>query len=153
MITNDIAAAPGLCVSFFTQGCPHRCHGCHNPETWAFDGGEEFTPEVLDKIIEALNAQGIKRKFCLMGGEPLCQENEFLSYLIISTIKDRSPETEIYIWSGYYYDELLKNSSIKVKQILALADYLVDGPYIEDQRNLTLEMRGSENQSIIKLHD
>lgn len=153
MITNDIAAAPGLCVSFFTQGCPHRCHGCHNPETWAFDGGEEFTPEVLDKIIEALNAQGIKRKFCLMGGEPLCQENEFLSYLIISTIKDRSPETEIYIWSGYYYDELLKNSSIKVKQILALADYLVDGPYIENQRNLTLEMRGSENQSIIKLHD
>lgn len=153
MITNDIAAAPGLCVSFFTQGCPHRCHGCHNPETWAFDGGKEFTPEVLDKIIEALNAQGIKRKFCLMGGEPLCQENEFLSYLIISTIKDRSPETEIYIWSGYYYDELLKNSSIKVKQILALADYLVDGPYIEDQRNLTLEMRGSENQSIIKLHD
>jgi anaerobic ribonucleoside-triphosphate reductase activating protein len=59
LILNDIAAAPGLSVTFFTQGCPHRCQGCHNPDTWNFHGGKEFTPDVLDKIITGLTAQGI----------------------------------------------------------------------------------------------
>ena len=57
---NDFAAAPGVSVTFFTQGCPHRCHGCHNPETWDFDGGKEFTPQVLDEIVEALTANGYR---------------------------------------------------------------------------------------------
>ena len=56
IIYNDIAAAPGLCVTFFTQGCPHRCPGCHNPQTWDFDGGKEFTLETLDEIIAGLSA-------------------------------------------------------------------------------------------------
>ena len=71
IIFNDTAAAPGLCVSFFSQGCPHHCPGCHNPETWDFNGGKEFTPQVLDDIITGLNKNGIHRAFCLMGGEPL----------------------------------------------------------------------------------
>ena len=75
IIKNDFSAAPGVSVTFFTQGCPHRCKGCHNPETWDFDGGKEFTPQVLNEIIEALTANGLTRSFCLMGGEPLCEEN------------------------------------------------------------------------------
>ena len=62
---NDIAAAPGLSVTFFTQGCPHRCKGCHNPQTWDYDGGMEFTPDVFDQIRAGLTAQGIQRNFCV----------------------------------------------------------------------------------------
>ena len=150
IIFNDTAAAPGLCVSFFSQGCPHRCLGCHNPETWDFDGGKEFTPQTLDDIIAGLHANGIDRSFCLMGGEPLCQENEFLSFLILSTIKEKSPSTKIYIWTGYTYEQLLKRDG-KILKILEMADVLIDGPYINAERDITLNMRGSRNQRIIDL--
>ena len=83
LILNDISAAPGLCVSFFTQGCPHRCPGCHNPETWNFDGGLEFTEETLNEIINGLTAQNIKRDLCIMGGESLCEENALLTFTVI----------------------------------------------------------------------
>ena len=152
IIHNDITAAPGLCVSFFTQGCPHHCHNCHNPQTWDFEGGKEFRPEVLDEIVEALTANGIERSLCIMGGEPLCSENEFLTLLVIKTVKEKLPNTPIYIWTGYFYEELLKKGG-HMDQILEMADYLIDGPYIEDLRDITLEMRGSSNQRIIKLHD
>lgn len=147
---NDFSAGPGVSISFFTQGCPHHCPGCHNPETWNFDGGKEFTQEVLDEIISKLNAQGIQRNFCLMGGEPLCEENEFLSFLILSTIKEKSPNTKIYVWTGYKYEELLKRGQ-RISQILELTDVLIDGPYIESLRDITLSMRGSSNQRIIPL--
>ena len=150
LLRNDLAAAPGVSVSFFTQGCPHRCKGCHNPETWDFEGGKEFTYEVLEDIVEALRANGIKRNLCVMGGEPLCEENEFLTFLVIKTVKEKLPDTKVYIWSGYYYEKL-KERNDHVRQILALADYLIDGPYIESKRDVTLSMRGSSNQSVIDL--
>lgn len=87
IIFNDISAAPGLCVTLFTQGCPHRCPGCHNPETWSFDGGKEFTDETMESIITGLKAQGIQRSFCVMGGEPLCEENALLTYATIWRVK------------------------------------------------------------------
>ena len=152
IIYNDITAAPGLCVSFFTQGCPHHCHNCHNPQTWDFEGGKEFRPKLLDEIVEALTANGIERSLCIMGGEPLCSENEFLTLLVIKTVKEKLPNTPIYIWTGYFYEELLKKGG-HMDQILEMADYLIDGPYIEDLRDITLEMRGSSNQRIIKLHN
>ena len=151
VIYNDITAAPGLCVTFFTQGCPHKCHGCHNPQTWDFEGGIEFTPEVLDNIVTGLKAQEITRNFCIMGGEPLCAENEFLTLLVIKTVKEKLPDVKIYIWSGYTYEELVKKGG-HVTSILNLADYLIDGPYVESLRDITLEMRGSSNQRIIDLH-
>lgn len=152
LILNDITAAPGLCVSFFTQGCPHHCPGCHNPGTWAFDGGKEFTNDTLHQILEGLTAQGIKRNLCIMGGEPLCEANAFLVNLILQEVKHKLPEVKIYIWSGYTYEELLRSGDPHVKSCLKLADVLIDGPYIEAERDLTLEMRGSRNQRIIDLH-
>ena len=152
VIYNDIAAAPGLCVTFFTQGCPHQCHGCQNPQTWDFEGGIEFTPNVLEEIIEGLTAQGIQRNLCIMGGEPLCAENEFLTLLVIKTVKERLPDVPVYIWTGYTYEELLKKSN-RIHQIIELTDYLIDGPYIENLRDITLPMRGSSNQRIINLHN
>ena len=111
IIKNDLSAAPGISVSFFTQGCPHHCKGCHNPETWDFDGGKEFTYDVLNEVIDALTANGVKRSLSILGGEPLCEENVFLTLLLIKTVKERLPNTKIYIWTGYYYDELIKRTS------------------------------------------
>ena len=154
LIRNDFSAAPGISVSFFTQGCPHHCPGCHNPETWDFDGGKEFTYDVLNEIINALTANGIERSLSILGGEPLCEQNIFLTLLVIKTVKERLPNTKIYIWTGYYYDELMKrNSDSHLKTILSLADYLIDGPYIQNLRDITLPMRGSSNQTIIDLKE
>lgn len=149
LILNDITAAPGLCVSFFTQGCPHRCPGCHNPETWDFDGGLEYTPDVLETVVTALTAQGIQRNLCIMGGEPLCAANLDLVYEMVQTVKYRVPNAKIYVWTGYLYENLIVQE--KPRAILDLCDYLIDGPYIEKLRDITLEMRGSKNQRFIAL--
>lgn len=151
IIKNDMSAAPGVSVSFFTQGCPHRCRGCHNPETWDFEKGKEFTNDTLNDIITALTANGIERSLSVMGGEPLCQENSFLTYLVIKTVKEKLPNTKVYIWTGYYYEDLLKKHDPRIAQILELTDVLIDGPYVEKLRDITLPMRGSSNQSIIDL--
>lgn len=153
LILNDITAAPGLCVSFFTQGCPHRCKGCHNPETWEFGRGKEFTSDTLNEIINGLTAQGIQRDLCIMGGEPLCDENAFLTYLVIKEVKNKVPGAKVYIWTGYTYEELLQRQHPQVRGSLELADVLIDGPYIEAERDITLEMRGSRNQRIIDLSE
>ena len=154
LIRNDFSAAPGISVSFFTQGCPNHCPGCHNPETWDFNGGKEFTYDILNEIVDALTANGVKRSLSILGGEPLCEQNVFLTLLVVKTVKERLPDTKIYIWTGYYYDELMKrNSDSHLKTILSLADYLIDGPYIQNLRDITLPMRGSSNQTIIDLKE
>lgn len=151
LIKNDFSAAPGVSVSFYTQGCPHRCQGCHNPETWDFKGGKEFTANILDEIIEALQANGIKRSLCILGGEPLCSENQFLTCMIVRHVKEKLPETEIYVWTGYTYEQLKQSTDPHLKNILQIIDYIIDGPYIEAERDITLPMRGSRNQRVIKL--
>ena len=153
LIRNDLAAAPGVSVSFFTQGCPHRCKGCHNSETWSFEGGKEFTPKVLNEIYEALCANGVERSFSIMGGEPMCEENLFLTCLVLQNVRLRYPDIKVYLWTGYYYEELLKMSDPKVNLILDMVDVLIDGPYEESKRDITLKMRGSSNQSIINLKE
>lgn len=149
IIYNDIVAGDGLCVSFYTQGCPHRCKGCHNPETWDFEGGKEFKPEIINDIIFNLNAQDIERSFCILGGEPLCSENIFLTALLVKNVKEKTPNTKIYIWTGYVYEELIKNSSPHMKTILENIDVLIDGPFIQERRDITLPLRGSSNQRIL----
>ena len=153
LIKNDTAAAPGICVTFFVQGCPLRCPGCHNPESWDFDGGKEFTPEVLDEIISGLTANNINRTLCIMGGEPLCSENLFLTTLIIKEVRQQKPNVKIYLWTGYTYEELLskKTSNPKLEYVLDNIDCLIDGPFMQEEKDITLQMRGSRNQRIIYL--
>ena len=86
-----------------------------------------------------------------MGGEPLCDENAFLTYLVIKEVKSKVPEAKVYIWTGYTYEELMHKNHPHVRGALELADVLIDGPYIEEERDITLEMRGSRNQRIIDL--
>lgn len=151
IIKNDFSAASGVSVTFFTQGCPHRCKGCHNPETWDFNGGKEFTPKVLDEMVAALTANNITRSLCVMGGEPLCEENLFLTNLVISHIREKVPGVKVYVWTGFIYEDLLKKTNPHLQNILAMTDVLVDGPYIQELRDITLPMRGSSNQRIINL--
>lgn len=151
LILNDFTAAPGVSVSFFVQGCPFKCKGCHNPEAWDFEGGLEFTNNTLNQIITGLTANGIKRNLAIMGGEPLCQENLFLTVLVINEVKRQLPDTKIYIWTGYLYEDLLNDNNVRIQSILNTIDCLIDGPYIEELRDTTLPMRGSSNQRIIKL--
>ena len=154
IIKNDFAAAPGVCVSFFTQGCPHHCEGCHNPETWNPEGGYEFTNQTLSTVLDSLEANGIHRNLCIMGGEPLCPDNQFLTLMLVNEVKEKIPKTKIYIWTGYTLDELKKSSNIgRIQQILSKCEMIIDGRFIENLRDITLEMRGSSNQNIIKCED
>lgn len=149
IIKNDFSAAPGVSVTFFTQGCPHRCEGCHNPETWDFEGGEEVTHDTILDVIEAIIANGLHRNLCIMGGEPLCPENQFLTNLIINSVKEKLPDTKVYLWTGYYLKDLDFNNN-RIEQILDKVDYIIDGPFEKDKRDITLFMRGSSNQHILK---
>lgn len=153
LIKNDIAAGKKINVSFFVQGCPLHCEGCHNPETWDFNGGKEFTEETLQEIIDSLCANGVQHNFSLMGGEPLCEENLFLTHLIINTVKEHFPNIQIYLWTGYTLEFLLNKKETRINQILELCDYLIDGPFIQSERDITLPMRGSRNQRIINLKE
>ena len=148
IIYNDVTAAPGLCLSFFTQGCPIHCAGCHNQQTWAFDGGLEFTEQTLNSILEGLVANGVTRSFCIMGGEPLCEENLFMVNMLINEVRRVLPQVPIYIWSGYTLEELQSRRDTYTAAILSSIDCLVDGPYKEEERDITLPMRGSRNQRI-----
>lgn len=147
---NDIANGPGVNVSFWVQGCKNHCKDCQNPETWSFTGGKEFTKDTLNNLFKALKANGINRSLSILGGEPLCPENIPVTKYVIQQIKEKYPEIKIYLWSGYYYDELIKNKEIK-EEIFPYLDILVDGPYINSQRDITLKWRGSRNQNIIYL--
>ena len=154
MIKNDIAAGDGVNVSFFVQGCPIRCFGCHNPETWDFEGGKEFTPEVLEDLIQSIKANGIQRNFSLLGGEPLCKQNFFLSYLLLSTVKEKFPTIKTFVWTGYTVEELQKQySKEQLKKILSVVDMVIAGPFICGERDITLAKRGSRNQRIYKIEN
>lgn len=153
IIPNDIAAGEGINVSFFVQGCPIHCPNCHNPQTWNFDGGKEFTPETLNHLVSLVNKNGVQRNFSILGGEPLCQENVFLTALVIKTIKEQYPEIKIYVWTGYTEEQLKKRTDNKLSYIFENIDYLIAGPYIDSERDITLPMRGSRNQKIIKMHE
>lgn len=152
IIKNDFAAAPGVSLTFFTQGCPHRCPGCHNQETWDFEGGKEFTYQTLDDIVTGLTANGIERTLCIMGGEPLCQENLFLTNLVLTHVKERIPNLKVYLWTGYLYEDLKKSTDTTLQNILQLTNVLVDGPFIESERDISEPLRGSRNQRILYLN-
>lgn len=101
----------------------------------------------MQEIINGLNAQGIHRSFGIQGGEPLCKENLFLTQLVIQEVRKHYPDIKIYLWTGYYLDELNKENP-RINYILNNIDVLIDGPYIAEQRDITLHLRGSTNQTI-----
>lgn len=153
IIKNDIAAGEGMNVSFFVQGCPIHCPGCHNPQTWDFNGGKEFTMDTLNDILYSIGENGIQRNLSIMGGEPLCKENLFLVNLIVSNVLEKYPTIKIYIWTGYTYEELIGRNDEILNKLLDKIDYLIDGPFMIKQRDITLAMRGSCNQRILNMKE
>lgn len=153
IIKNDIAAGEGVNVTFFTQGCPFHCEGCHNPQTWDFLGGKEFTMDTINEIIAAIGDNGVTRNLSIMGGEPLCPENVFLTTMVLSNIQEKYPNIKYYLWTGYTYEELVEKHDSKIDWILDHIDYLIDGPFILAERDITLAMRGSRNQRILNMKE
>lgn len=153
IIRNDVAAGQGVNVTFFVQGCEQHCPGCHNQQTWDFDGGYEFTQDTMNDIINSLSANGVQRNLSIMGGEPLHPNNLFLTNLIIEEVKKIYPNIKIYLWTGYIYENLLERNEKLLQNILENIDVLIDGPFIKEQRDITLAMRGSRNQRVINLKE
>lgn len=147
--TNDFANGKGTCVSFFVQGCPHHCPGCFNPETWDFDGGKELPVDIRGQIIKAICANGITRNFSVLGGEPLCPQNRDGVNNIITGIRVAFPHIKIFVWTGYTLEELQAENNDSINNILNNIDVLIDGRYKEEEKDLTLELRGSRNQRIL----
>ena len=152
LIKNDMVDGSGFCVSLWTQGCPHRCPGCHNPETWDFNGGTVITLDELEKeIFEALNANGVERNFSVLGGEPLCEENLYDVAKIISKVRHNFPDRKIFVWTGYTYEELKKKNNPVLNALFSDIDILIDGRFEIDKRDITLWLRGSRNQRVIDM--
>ena len=152
---NDFAAAPGTSVTLFVSGCHLHCPGCHNPEAQDFNYGQTYTVDTTNEIIKALQANGIHRNLCIMGGEPLAWENRNTIRALIMDVKHELPDTPVYIWTGYTY-EWLQNEIANgawpepdLKWILEHIDVLIDGPFIKAERDITLKFRGSKNQRIL----
>lgn len=151
---NDIADSNcGVCVSFWTQGCPHRCPGCHNPETWDFNGGLDLPEDYLERISEGITANGLQRNLSILGGEPLCDENKELTNNIINFVTNKFKNIKVTIWTGYTLEDLISKKDSTLENILSKVYLLVDGPFIEEQRSLNIPLRGSKNQRLLYQED
>ena len=145
---NDVVNGQGVCVSFWTQGCPHHCKGCFNPETWSFSGGYELPSDIKGQIVKAISNNGIQRNFSILGGEPLCPENQKMVLEILNAVRAAYPNIKIFLWTGYEFSDLINTDNSVVSSILEKIDVLIDGPFQEENKDLTLALRGSANQSI-----
>lgn len=147
----DVANGPGIRVSLFVSGCPHACPGCFNEIAWNYEYGEEYTEEVEEKILKAVSRAEIQG-LSLLGGEPLFPANLHALLPLLRKIKERLPKKDIWCYSGYTYEELLSRKGEEKKEIdeaFSLLSVLVDGRFIEAEKDITLLFRGSRNQRLI----
>jgi len=148
----DIANGPGVRVSLFVSGCTHRCKGCFNEVAWDFNYGEPFTQETIDKILDMLAPSYVKG-LTLLGGEPFEPQNQPASVELLRQVKAKYPEKSIWSFSGYLFDRDILPGKLGdpaiTREFLSYLDVLVDGPFIESRKNLSLRFRGSDNQRLI----
>ena len=140
---DSIVDGPGIRTTVFTQGCPHHCPGCHNPETWEFGCGTEMAEET---VLDIVRSNPLCKGVTFSGGEPFCQA-EGLARLG-RMLKERGYEVAAY--SGYTFEELLEGT-LEQKGLLATLDVLIDGPFLMEERSLELNFRGSRNQRILNV--
>ena len=147
----DIANGPGVRVSLFVSGCTHKCKGCFNEVAWDFNYGEPFKKETVEYILSLL-APDYVCGLTLLGGEPFEPLNQPEILELVRVVKNRFPNKSIWAFSGFVFENMLSG---KVGErdtclnILNHLDVLVDGPFVEEKKNLMLRFRGSENQRII----
>ena len=146
IINNDVVNGLGVCVSFWSQGCPHRCPQCHNPNTWDFEGGNDTS---FEKILNAIDQNPLLAGVTFSGGEPFCQAEAFSA--LADEIHKRN--LDIVTFTGYTLEELreMAKTDMAVGELLDKTDLLIDGPFIKEEKDLTLQFRGSKNQRIIDM--
>lgn len=148
---NDVVNGEGVSVSLFLQGCHFHCKGCHNPEAWDPNGGNIWDwNDLINHIVELISANGIQRNLSILGGEPFdtYDKRDFIR-LLIKVVKQKFPDIKICIWTGYTYKELIEITDIGY--ILQNINYLIEGPFKIEERDITLKWRGSRNQNIINM--
>lgn len=152
----EVCNGTGVGVSLFVQGCPFHCKNCFNQETWDFNGGKEWTIEVQKEFFELINRPYITR-VSILGGEPLAYQNLPDVYDVVKRIKDEFSNKKIWLWTGNTLSIKDFDSSVNVgwdngllkNHILCLCDYVIDGRFVDELKDLTLPFRGSSNQRII----
>ncbi len=148
IVRESIVDGPGIRFTVFCQGCPHACEGCHNPETHDFAGGKDVS---IERLLEEIDKDPLLAGVTFSGGEPFCQPEAFAQ--LGKKVKERN--LNVTVFSGYTLDELQKmgiqNSA--VSELLDLTDILIDGRYVKELRDLTLQFRGSSNQRIIDMNE
>ena len=151
---TDIANGEGVRISLFVSGCTHRCKNCFNQIAWDFDYGTSFDEETQEKILKELGS-GFISGLSLLGGEPLEPQNQRALYPFIKRVKNAYPNKTIWCYTGNILDEekgILKEkqkNTSDTKELISLLDVLVDGPYIEELKDIRLKFRGSSNQRVI----
>lgn len=148
---RDIANGIGVRVVLFVSGCTHHCKGCFQPETWNFDYGQDYTERTEDELIEALRPDFIDG-LTLLGGEPFEPQNQVELVKLLRRIRKELPTKSVWAFSGYTFEELTGESRARcavTDEMLSMVDVLVDGEFVEEKRNISLQFRGSENQRLI----
>ena len=151
---NDIANGKGVRVTLFVSGCTNHCKNCFQPETWNFDYGKPYTKETEDVVIDALKPSHISG-LTLLGGEPFEPENQRELVKLLRRVRDELPEKNIWSFTGFVLDQDLLDGGRKhcevTDEMLSLLDVLVDGPFKEEEKDITLAFRGSRNQRLIDM--
>lgn len=148
----DVTNGEGVGISLFVQGCPIHCKDCFNQEAWDFNGGKEWTAETQEEFLNLADKPYITR-ISILGGEPLADQNISAVYDLIVAIKNRfEDEKKIWLYTGYYIDEvkykIINDKACLANSLLLMCDYIVDGRYEHEERDLSLKFRGSKNQHI-----
>ncbi len=141
IVSDSIVDGPGIRTTVFSQGCPHHCEGCHNPETWEFGCG---TPISEEAVLQIVTSNPLCRGVTFSGGEPFAQAEGFAK--LGKLLKERGYEVASY--SGYTFEQLLRGTKAQ-RQLLETIDILIDGPYLQQERSLEISFRGSRNQRIL----
>lgn len=142
---ESIVDGDGVRVVIFFSGCNHHCKGCHNPETHDFNAGRLFSTELQKQIAEYVRETPFISGVTLSGGDPMYSAKSIIPFL--KELKSLSPASTIWVYSGFTYEEIVADPSMR--ELLGMCDVLVDGPFILEQRDITLSYRGSRNQRII----
>ncbi len=139
----DISNGKGVRVSIFMQGCTFNCKNCFNPETHDFNGGKEFTDETIDRVLQLCDNDNVDG-LSILGGEPMHPNNIEGTTKLAKKFKEKFPNKNLWAWSGFKFEEYLKD-----KEIAKYVDVLVDGQYVDELHNPTLKWKGSSNQRVI----
>lgn len=149
----DIANGPGVRISLFVSGCTHHCKGCFNEVAWDFDYGEPFTQQTI-RTIQDMMKPGYIKGLTLLGGEPFEPQNQGPIVELLRQVKKAYPQKSIWAFSGYLYEKITSHTLgdwAVTQEFLSYLDVLVDGPFVEEKKNLALRFRGSENQRLIDM--